>query len=170
MQRFSILALIVFLGSGCGTIENLHTDSVPFGGTKYDIDYVMHGSGKMPVEDALVFRPIAAIDTPVSLVGDLVTLPVTLDTRWNSGGKAGRVVRPERLSGTGEERGSRTLYQGSDDDYHFFVVTKGESKRPLRVKVEEAEIHPAAFDLGIGRESDVAIVKDDMIHLFVPRD
>jgi uncharacterized protein YceK len=170
MQQFSIPALIVLLGSGCGTIENLNADSVPFGGAKYDIDYVMHGSGKMPVEDALVFRPIAALDTPVSLVGDLITLPMTLDTRWNSGGKAGRVVGPGRLSGTGEEQGSRTLYQGSDDDYHFFVVRKGESKGHLRVKVDEAEIRPAAFDVGTDQEFDVASVDDKVIRLFVPQD
>jgi uncharacterized protein YceK len=168
MHRLFLPTLIALLGSGCGTIENLHTDSTPFGGTRYDVDYVMNGSGKSPVGDALVFRPMAAIDTPVSLVGDLVTLPVTLDTPWNSGGEAGAVVAADELPLIGDRASDRTLYQGSDDDYHFFTVRKGKSTRRMRIKVDEADVRPAAYDIGNDRESDVSSVDDNVIRLFVP--
>jgi uncharacterized protein YceK len=61
--------------AGCGTLDNLHSGKVPYGGVATDIDFAMHGNGY--VED-IIFRPIAVIDTPISLVCDTATLPITL--------------------------------------------------------------------------------------------
>jgi hypothetical protein len=37
---------------------------VPFGGTTADVDHVLHGNGTL---EGHFFRPVAALDTPLSL-------------------------------------------------------------------------------------------------------
>jgi hypothetical protein len=38
----------------------------------------------------------------------------------------------------------------------------------MRIKVDEADVRPAAYDIGNDRESDVSSVDDNVIRLFVP--
>jgi len=71
---FAILIGICF--AGCGTFDNLNsTNVIPYGGVAHDIEFAKHGNGY--VED-IIFRPVAVIDTPISLVADTVTLPIAL--------------------------------------------------------------------------------------------
>ncbi len=91
LKSVAQVVFLVVLGmlSGCGTARNLIGSSdttpplYPFGGTAFDVDYAIHGGGL--VEDIL-FIPLAAIDIPFSIVGDVATLPLTVSyttyARW----------------------------------------------------------------------------------------
>lgn len=70
----SIIA-IPLLFAGCGTISNLKTDMVPYGGTGRAVDFALHGNGTL---EGTILRPVAAIDAPISLAADTVTLPITV--------------------------------------------------------------------------------------------
>jgi uncharacterized protein YceK len=74
-HAFAFLTLSVL--AGCGTCQNLAGNKAPFGGVAWDVNYALHGRGTGFLEDEL-FRPVAAIDTPISLVGDTFTLPIVL--------------------------------------------------------------------------------------------
>ncbi len=74
--------MIWFLGaaSGCGTCWNFLDGGpfprmFPFGGVAHDVHIAVNGYGV--VED-IVNKPLSVIDLPLSLVGDVATLPVTI--------------------------------------------------------------------------------------------
>lgn len=85
--------------AGCGTCQNLASDKRPFGGVSWDANYALHGRGTGYLEDEL-FRPIAALDSPISLAGDIVTLPITLyataDRRFRAAFEEAKSPWPER--------------------------------------------------------------------------
>ena len=75
--------VMLILGSflGCGTTANLHEERKPYGGVVRDCLCTVHGNWlfvgpEMPA-------PIGLIDIPFSLVGDTVTLPITLYSSLN---------------------------------------------------------------------------------------
>ena len=78
----SVMVAVLAAGSGCGTMANMERrnrplmgrmlpgDPHPFGGVSQDVQWISSGG----IAGALWF----AADLPLSLVGDLVTLPITL--------------------------------------------------------------------------------------------
>ena len=75
-MRWLSLRLPLLAACGCGTIHNLHSrEMAPYGGVTAEAEYIAHGQGL--VED-MVGRPLAVLDFPLTIVGDTLTLPVTL--------------------------------------------------------------------------------------------
>ncbi len=70
MNRKHLYALLVSVAlCGCGTMDNMrgvHGESRVYGGLRQDVKEVARGN------------PAAALDMPLSAVGDTVTLPVTV--------------------------------------------------------------------------------------------
>jgi uncharacterized protein YceK len=84
----TFLAILLFASltaiSGCGTLLNLgEKDSSPYGGVQMDSKIIAQGVPLGPAAwtgdvDISSFWPLAMIDLPFSLVGDTLTLPITI--------------------------------------------------------------------------------------------
>jgi hypothetical protein len=86
-NQFVILAVLLSTTSGCGTMSNVMGQepwligpppvrpTVPFGGIDNDVRWMRRGIGPEGCESLPMVA--AAIDMPLSLVGDVVTLPWT---------------------------------------------------------------------------------------------
>jgi uncharacterized protein YceK len=84
--KLTVAALMVLL-SGCGTVANLSKQGPPYGGVGEDVTageesyrYWCHPSGACipPIFDLTRAGCLLGIDLPLSVVGDTLTLPVTL--------------------------------------------------------------------------------------------
>ena len=91
MRQASAIILVAALlsaASGCGTLANLDSQPdkmapgaptvrvpMPFGGVTMDMKALTHNEPTMPASRVLMYRTIALVDLPISLVGDVVTLP-----------------------------------------------------------------------------------------------
>src|SRR5712671_2909684 len=75
-SRYGITVLACALFAGCATAGNLKTGQVPFGGVASEIRQLI--DGRQAEDVAGIGPPLVAIDTPLSLVGDTVTLPITI--------------------------------------------------------------------------------------------
>ena len=81
LPRLCCVTIVLASLLGCGTIHNLETERKPYGGVVRDCLCTVHGNWlfvgpEMPA-------PIGLIDIPFSLVGDTVTLPITLYSSLN---------------------------------------------------------------------------------------
>lgn len=80
--------------AGCATSQNLAHDMVPYGGFWSDITFHRQS------EDVVGIGPVmAAVDAPLSLIGDTATLPITMcaaTSRWIESKKDEAVMREWR--------------------------------------------------------------------------
>src|SRR5262249_7895482 len=86
-RQFIILTLFLCTASGCGTLANLQGEEpwligfapkrpvTPFGGIDNDVRWMKRGKGPDGWESGPIVA--ASIDMPLSLVGDVITLPWT---------------------------------------------------------------------------------------------
>lgn len=75
-SHLALAILTCALFEGCATAHNLKTGQVPFGGLSDDINQLRQG--KQPEDIFGIGPPLVAMDAAFSLVGDAVTLPITL--------------------------------------------------------------------------------------------
>jgi hypothetical protein len=90
-MKAAVMVLILMLAggvAGCGTMANLageepwligqapKRDTAPFGGVDNDVRWMARGTPPNTWEPACIAA--AALDMPLSLAGDIVTLPITI--------------------------------------------------------------------------------------------
>jgi uncharacterized protein YceK len=85
MRTFLAVTLFASLAglSGCGTLFNLGQDAQPYGGVVLETQIIASGVPQglypfIPDFDVPQLWPLAVVDMPFSLVGDTLTLPITL--------------------------------------------------------------------------------------------
>jgi uncharacterized protein YceK len=80
---FRLYCVMFILASclGCGTIHNLDEERKPYGGVVHDCLWTVHGNWLFVGPE--VPAPLGLIDIPFSLVGDTVTLPITMYSSLN---------------------------------------------------------------------------------------
>jgi uncharacterized protein YceK len=81
LPRLCCVMLVLASFLGCGTIDNLEEERKPYGGVVRDCLCTVHGNWlfvgpEMPA-------PMGLIDIPFSVVGDTVTLPITMYSSLN---------------------------------------------------------------------------------------
>jgi uncharacterized protein YceK len=90
LQAVPVLAICAFcVMSGCSTVSNLSDERVPYGGVQKDAKYGVdqweawcHPSGHciQPATNLMLAVYILGIDLPLCIVGDTLTLPLTIPT------------------------------------------------------------------------------------------
>jgi len=89
-----VLAVVVACAvGGCGTVSNLSKDRLPYGGISEDVKEGIarwtdwwHPSGGhciSPTMQLMIAASRFAVDLPLSVVGDTLTLPITVDATLN---------------------------------------------------------------------------------------
>jgi uncharacterized protein YceK len=79
--------------TGCATSGNLTGKQIPYGGFWYDVTF------RRQAEDVVGIGPVlAAVDAPLSFVGDTASLPITL------GAATGRFIRARQNDAAERER------------------------------------------------------------------
>lgn len=76
--RTNLIVVLSVCTCGCGTYRNLKSTSranmTAYGGVRADIEAL----NSPPSELTMIVKPFAVIDLPLSLVGDTLTLPLTI--------------------------------------------------------------------------------------------
>ena len=110
MGRLALLALLGISASGCGTALNVRSDGQQkvYGAVQHDLECIRHNlDTSKPRKLPVLSVAIGLLDLPFSLIGDTLTLPLTISATVRKREPPHKEAAPHRVgdirvSGNGE--------------------------------------------------------------------